>query len=154
MSPIYWVQNQLVWNHPTNGWTAVPVGGGAVVWGGIGGTLANQADLIAVLAGKAAVPVYANLGTNLALALGTNDVVKVNPSATGTFTTTVPPAGRLKQVVLLQTNTTQKTMTFGTGFKPTGTLALGTTANRVFVTNWVSDGTFLYEAGRTAAMVA
>lgn len=39
-----------------------------------------------------------------------------------------------------------------TGF--TGTLATGTVSARVFVIGWVSDGTNLYETGRTAAMVA
>lgn len=88
------------------------------------------------------------------MALGTNDVVKVTPTATGTLTTTVPAAGKRCVVILVQSNTTAKTITFGSGFKPVGTLALGTTANRVFVVEWVSDGTNLYEAGRTAAMVA
>jgi hypothetical protein len=57
-------------------------------------------------------------------------------------------------VILLQSSGSQKTMTFGTGFKPTATLALGTTAARVFVVSWVSDGTNLYETSRTVAMVA
>lgn len=104
--------------------------------------------------GPAWSPAYTELGTATALVLATNDVVKITPSATGTLTTTVPAAGREKVVILLQSNTTAKTMTFGTGFKPVGTLALGTTVNRVFVVRFVSDGTNLYEAGRTAAMVA
>jgi hypothetical protein len=33
-------------------------------------------------------------------------------------------------------------------------LATGTISARVFVINFISDGTNLYEAGRTAAMVA
>ena len=98
-------------------------------------------------------PVFANLGTGLACALATNDVVLTSPSATGTLTTTVPPAGHQRIVLLRQTSATAKTMTFGSGFKPVGTLALGTTANRQFSTEWVSDGTNLYEVGRTAAMV-
>jgi hypothetical protein len=104
--------------------------------------------------GPAGVPVYANLAGATALALAINDVVKVTPTATATLTSTVPAAGHQRAVILVQSNTTAKTMTFGTGFKPVGTLALGTTANRVFVVSFVSDGTFLYERSRTAAMVA
>jgi hypothetical protein len=38
--------------------------------------------------------------------------------------------------------------------EPTATLATGTTGARVFVLSFISDGTNLYEAGRTVAMVA
>lgn len=113
--------------------------------------VAKPADLLGL---GGAAPVYAALGATLALALGTNEVVKSTPTATGTYTTTVPAAGRTCVVIILQSNTTAKTMTFGTGFKPTGTLALGNTASRVFVVAFVSDGTSLYEVSRTIAMVA
>lgn len=103
--------------------------------------------------GPAYVPVYTNLGTALALALATNDVVKVTPSATGTYTSTVPAAGHARSVIVVQSNTTAKTMTFGTGFRPVGTLVLGTTANRQYGLEFVSDGTSLIETSRTAAIV-
>lgn len=88
------------------------------------------------------------------MALGTNHVVKVTPTANATYTTTVPVAGSMRRIIILTSGTTSRTITFGTGFKPVGTLATGTATGRVFVINWVSDGTNLYEAGRTAAMVA
>ena len=88
------------------------------------------------------------------MAFADNDVVKVTPTANATYTTTVPPAGTMKRLIILTSGTTSRTITFGTGFKAVGTLATGTTSARVFVINWVSDGTNLYEAGRTAAMVA
>lgn len=103
--------------------------------------------------GQPAAPVYANLGTAAALALATNDAVKISPAATGTLTSTVPAAGHRRTVILVQTNTSAKTMTFGTGFKPVGTLALGTVASRQFSVEFVSDGTNLIETSRTAAMV-
>lgn len=103
-------------------------------------------------AGQAPTPVYAALGTATALALATNEVVKVTPSATGTLTTTVPAAGLRRTVIVVQTNTSAKTMTFGTGFKPAATLVLGTTANRQFSVEFVSDGTNLIETSRTAAI--
>lgn len=88
------------------------------------------------------------------MALGTNTVVKVTPTANATYTTTVPAAGTHCHILILTSGTTSRTITFGTGFKPTGTLATGTTSSRVFAIGWVSDGTNLYETGRTVAMVA
>lgn len=100
-------------------------------------------------------PVYATPANNAtAMAFGTNTTVKLTPSSTATLTSTVPAAGSVRYLILVQSSTTAKTITFGTGFKPIATLALGTTASRVFVLTFVSDGTNLYEAGRTAAMVA
>ena len=100
-------------------------------------------------------PVYALLANGAtAMAFGTNTVVKVTPTATATFTTTVPPAGSPCTLIILTSGTTSRTITFGTGFKSTATLATGTTSARVFVIHWISDGVNLYEAGRTAAMAA
>jgi hypothetical protein len=56
--------------------------------------------------------------------------------------------------MVLTSGTTSRVITFGSGFKPVGTLATGTTTARVFVVNFISNGTYLYETGRTAAMVA
>jgi hypothetical protein len=88
------------------------------------------------------------------MAFGTAATRKVTPTATATFTTTVPTAGTVCHLIILTTGTTSRTITFGSGFKPTGTLATGTTSGRVFVIHWISDGVNLYEAGRTAAMAA
>lgn len=88
------------------------------------------------------------------MGFGTVGTVKVTPTANATYTTTVPAAGTACHLIVLTSGTTSRTITFGTGFKPTGTLATGTTSGRVFVVHWISDGTNLYEAGRTAAMVA
>lgn len=90
----------------------------------------------------------------LAQALATNINTKLTVTANRTLTTTVPPAGTRCAVMVLTSGTTSRTITFGTGFKPVGTLATGTTSGRIFVVNFISDGTNLYEAGRTAAMVA
>ena len=105
--------------------------------------------------GSAATPTYAVLTTGAtAMALGTNTSVKVTPNANATYTTTVPAAGELRTLIVLTSGTTSRTITFGTGFKSKGTLATGTTAARVFVFIWVSDGVNLYEASRTTAIVA
>jgi Collagen triple helix repeat (20 copies) len=106
-------------------------------------------------AGPAWTPVHATLANGTtAMAFGTNDSVKVTPTATATYTSTVPAAGKRVTLIVLTSGTSSFTITFGTGFKPTGTLATGTVAARVFVLTFVSDGSNLYEASRTAAMAA
>jgi len=100
-------------------------------------------------------PVYALLANDtLAQNYSANSCTKLTVTAARTLTTTVPPAGCDAHTIILTSGTTSYTITFGTGFKPTGTLATGTTSGRVFVVHWISDGTNLYESGRTAAMVA
>ena len=89
-----------------------------------------------------------------AMALGTNTAVKVTPTANATYTTTVPVAGERRYIIILTSGTTSRTITFGSGFKPVGTLATGTVSARVFVFGFLSDGTNLYEISRTAAIVA
>jgi len=88
----------------------------------------------------------------LALALSTNRNVRVTPTATGSFTTTVPASGTRCSLVVLTSGTTSYTMTFGTGFRSQGTLATGTTTARYFVFDFISDGTSLLEVSRTTAM--
>ena len=87
-----------------------------------------------------------------ALELATYKTVYLAPTSTRTLTTTVPPAGEIRQLILFQSNTTAKTMTFGSGFKTTGTLALGTTANRYFTLIFVSDGSKLIQIARSTAI--
>ncbi len=83
-----------------------------------------------------------------------NGSTQLTVTAARTLTTTVPPAGCTATTKILTTGTTSYIITFGTGFKPTATLATGTVAARVFLVHWWSDGTNLYERGRTVAMVA
>lgn len=107
------------------------------------------------LASPPADPTYAVLASGAtAMGLATNNTVKVTPTANATYTTTVPPAGTRCAIMILTSGTTSRTITFGSGFKPVGTLATGTVSARVFIINFISDGTNLYEAGRTAAIVA
>jgi hypothetical protein len=100
-------------------------------------------------------PVHTNLANGaVAMALATNTSVKVTPTATATYTTTVPVAGSTRVVLILTAGVSSFTITFGTGFKPTATLVTGTTAARVFAISFLSDGSNLYETGRTIAMPA
>lgn len=96
---------------------------------------------------------FADVGTNtVAQALATNHVSQVTVSANVTLTTTVPPAGTTARVIIVTSGTTSRTVTFGTGFKATGTLLTGTASNRRFVVTFVSDGTQLLETSRTIAI--
>lgn len=95
---------------------------------------------------------YITTTSATALNFANNESVYQEPSATKTLTTTVPPAGTTRTLILKQTNTTAKTITFGTGFKTTGTLALGTTANRWFTLIFVSNGTSLIQIARSTAI--
>lgn len=78
--------------------------------------------------------------------------VQLTPNSTRTLTTTVPRAGEQRTIIFLTSGTTSYTMTFGTGFKTTGTLATGGTSARRFVMEFVSDGTYLIEMSRTTAI--
>lgn len=104
------------------------------------------------VAGQIAGGYTAHANGTTAMTLGTNTAVKVTPTATATFTTTVAPAGSRASVIILTSGTTSYTITFGTGFKTTGTLATGTTTARTFVIEFISDGTSMIEASRTVAM--
>jgi hypothetical protein len=88
---------------------------------------------------------------SLAMAFGTNSCVKVTPTATGSFTTTVPPGGVHTKLIILTSGTTSYTITFGAGFKSIGTLATGTVSGKYFVIMFVSDGTYMIETARTVA---
>jgi hypothetical protein len=87
-----------------------------------------------------------------AMALATNAVAKVTPTATATYTTTVAPAGSRATIVVVTSGTTSYTITFGTGFKTVGTLATGTVTTKTFAIDFVSDGTSMIETSRTTAM--
>jgi hypothetical protein len=116
---------------------------------GIGTTTpATTLDVNGQISGK-----FTNVGTNVAAqALATNHVSQVTISANTTLTTTVPPAGSTATVIIVTSGTTSRTVTFGTGFASTGTLATGATADRRFVVAFVSDGTRLLEVSRTTAI--
>ena len=87
-----------------------------------------------------------------ALAFGTQNHVTWTPNATGSVTSTVPAAGTLCTLEIVTSGTTSFTVTFGTGFKSTGTLATGTVTAKTFLVTFKSNGTTLNETARTVAM--
>jgi hypothetical protein len=113
---------------------------------------ANANDAIEAIETYLLDPFTVLTAGTLAMALATNINVQVTPNATGTFTTTVPSAGLRCQLLILTSGASSYTITFGTGFRTTGTLATGTTTARYFMLSFISDGTVLVETSRTAAM--
>jgi hypothetical protein len=96
---------------------------------------------------------FSATGTNTAAQnLAVNKLTTVTISADTTLTTTVPLVGSTAYVIVITSGATTRTVTFGTGFKSTGTLATGTDADRRFVFQFISDGTNLVEVSRTAAI--
>ena len=83
---------------------------------------------------------------------GNNVNVQLTVTNNRTLTTTVPAAGNKCTLVVVTSGTNSYTITFGTGFKTTGTLATGTVSGKVFLLNFFSDGTNLYELSRTTAI--
>lgn len=80
------------------------------------------------------------------------NVWQKTPTSSQTYTATVPPAGEERTIVLLTSGTSSYTITFGSGFKTTGTLATGSTSARRFIVKFISDGTNLIETSRTTAI--
>jgi hypothetical protein len=87
-----------------------------------------------------------------AMALAANINVRVTPNANATYTSTVPAAGITATIMILTSGVSSYTITFGSGFRTTGTLATGTTTARYFMLSFISDGTVLVETSRTTAM--
>ena len=79
-------------------------------------------------------------------------VVQNTISANVTMTTNVATLGSRADIIIVTSGVTSRTVTFGTGFKTTGTLATGTVAGKYFVISFVSNGSFMIETSRTVAM--
>lgn len=128
--------------------------GGTINGVTIGATTPSTGSFTTILASGNITDSFITLANGtLALAFASKGVVKVSPTATGSFTTTVPPAGTRCTLIVLTTGVTSFTMTFSTGFKIVGTLATGTVAARHFIFEFISDGTSLIESSRTVAIV-
>ena len=66
--------------------------------------------------------------------------------------TTGAVPGRAYFLVVTTSGTTSRTLTFGTGFKVSGTLATGTVNAKTLVLCFIYDGSAFNEVSRTAAM--
>lgn len=82
------------------------------------------------------------------------DLATLVPDQSGTIaaTTTGALVGKTYRIKILTSGTSSFTLTFGSNFKTTGTLATGTSDAKTFIMTFVFDGTNFVEAGRTTAM--
>lgn len=72
-------------------------------------------------------------------------------STSSTITATAPRAGYVLRISFTTDGTAGNVITFGTGFKTTGTYTLST-ANKYYTITFVSDGSNLIEVSRTTAV--
>ena len=89
----------------------------------------------------------------ISLDLTIDKILKQTPTGNSTFNaTSVGLPGKTLTFVITTSGTTSYTLTFGTGFKSTGTLATGTVTAKVFTVTFVSDGINYLEVSRTTAL--
>jgi hypothetical protein len=81
-----------------------------------------------------------------------SQVFSYTPTQSATINATNVSAGSVVYIVITTSGTSSYTITFGTNFKATGTLATGVADGKVFTVTFVSDGTNLNEVSRTTAM--
>lgn len=81
-------------------------------------------------------------------------VYRTTVAANVTLSATVPPSGTRGVIIITTSGTTTRTVTFGGGFRSAGTLATGTVSGRIFMIEFISNGTVMYETSRTGAIVA
>jgi hypothetical protein len=74
------------------------------------------------------------------------------PAQNQTLSATNLNNGDSINLVVTTSGTTSYTLTFGTGFLTTGTLATGTVSGKVFVVSFIVQNNLLTETGRTTAM--
>jgi hypothetical protein len=153
---------------------------GTAAWGSVTGTLSNQSDLQTALSGKlssngsaaslTSIPVnqatgvlpFANGGREGSAATSattgtmtvnmTTSIITITPTGACTFNASGGTVGQIVTFAITTSGTTSFTLTFGTNFRKTGTLATGTTSARFFSVSFVCiNGTIWQEIARTAA---
>lgn len=122
-----------------------------------GGKLTVPASTVTTGATSVAVQSRATITSASTIALVPtvwNSAYALTPAHTATInlTTTNCVIGRQYHLIITTSGTTSYTLTFGTNFKSTGTLATGTSSAKVFVISFIYDGTNMNEVSRTTAM--
>jgi hypothetical protein len=92
----------------------------------------------------------ATTGT-VSLDLSTCDIATVTP--TGNITINAAAAlAKTVSLIVTTSGTTSRTITFGTNFKSSGTLATGTVSGKCFIVKFEGEGVNFYEFARSAAL--
>src|SRR5208337_275787 len=89
-------------------------------------------------------------GSTVAMSFSSGTVLTLTPAQTETINASNCTAGQQTALVITTSGTTSYTLTFSTNFKTTGTLATGTTTGKVFVVNFICNGSTATEMSRTA----
>lgn len=112
-------------------------------------TLPDASGTVVVEATLALTP-----GATVTAVPGSATVLRLTPGESETIncTTTGMTAGHRFTLVVTTSGTSSYTLTFGTNFKTTGTLATGTVSAKTFAISFAYDGTNAVETGRTTAM--
>lgn len=105
----------------------------------MGGAVATK---VSALTSSATIALNAALGNVFTLTAG----------HTATINATGGTAGQMLYIVVLTSGTNSYTLTFGTAFKTTGTLATGSSDAKTFAMTFINDGTNFVEVARTTAM--
>lgn len=92
----------------------------------------------------------ATTGTMTATMDGT--VKTITPTGACTFNATGGVTGQTCSFVITTSGVSSFTLTWGTAFKTTSTLATGTSSGKVFTVSFIYDGTNWNETARTTAM--
>lgn len=101
---------------------------------------------------QTAVALAASGGAALNPATDLTALYTITPTASETLTASSAPVGYIVVLKVVTSGTSTYTLTFGTGFVTTGTLATGTSDAKTFTLTFVGDGTNLVELARTTAM--
>lgn len=119
--------------------------------GAIGGTTPG-AGTFTVL--KTAPPV--TLATTTPLDLGTSlasgNTLNYTPTQDSTLNIATVPSSQEFALIITTAGASSFTITFGTNFKTTGTLATGVTSGKVFVLKFICNGVVCAEQSRTSGM--
>ena len=84
---------------------------------------------------------------------GAANIFTLTPGQDETINTFGIVAGKVYWLVILTSGVTSRILTFGTGFKSSGTLTTGTVSGRYFVMSFIAaDTSNLIELSRTAAL--
>jgi hypothetical protein len=100
---------------------------------------------------SSATAAAATTGT-IAVTMSGMSVYTITPTGACTFNATGGVAGQYCSFVITTTGATSRTLTWGTNYKTTGTLATGIVSGKVFTITFIYDGTNWNETSRTTAM--
>lgn len=93
----------------------------------------------------------ATAGSTVTLNASTASTHRLTPTSAETIIVTGGESGQELNLITTSSGTNNYTLTFGSGFKSTGTLSMGSTDAKVFVVGFISDGTNFNEKSRTTA---